>query len=211
MIKGPFNIEENKRKILSDLSKIERPGMINVIGYLENSDYFTAPASSKFHNNCEGGLAAHGLNLKALLTEKNERFNLGLSEASICIAAYLHDVCKVNVYKSTTKNVLVGKKPGPYGKMINDWRTQSGYEFQENLPLGHGEKSLTILQYKGLHLEAVEMFMIRWHMGAFDLSPSQMRTFGEAQKFIPAVTAMCTADMEATAYLEKIYEGDLFD
>lgn len=211
MIKGPFNIEENKRKILSDLSKIERPGMINVIGYLENSDYFTAPASSKFHNNCEGGLAAHGLNLKALLIEKNERFNLGLSEASICIAAYLHDVCKVNVYKSTTKNVLVGKKPGPYGKMINDWRTQSGYEFQENLPLGHGEKSLTILQYKGLHLEAVEMFMIRWHMGAFDLSPSQMRTFGEAQKFIPAVTAMCTADMEATAYLEKIYEGDLFD
>ena len=211
MIKGPFNIEENKRKILSDLSKIERPGMTNVIGYLENSDYFTAPASSKFHNNCEGGLAAHGLNLKTLLTEKNERFNLGLSEASICIAAYLHDICKVNVYKSTTKNVLVGKKPGPYGKMINDWRTQSSYEFQENLPLGHGEKSLTILQYKGLHLEAAEMFMIRWHMGAFDLSPSQMRTFGEAQKFIPAVTAMCTADMEATAYLENIYEGDLFD
>ncbi len=185
-----------KEKIKELLLSTNRENIEKLISWIENkSDFFTAPASTKFHGNYEGGLAEHSLNVYVLLKEKNERYELGLKEENIIISAILHDLCKANIYKKESK----WRKDNN-----NKWEEYFPWVFDDNLPLGHGEKSV-ILAQAFIKLTREEIFLIRYHMGGF-LSDEEKKNLYKAVEIIPAIIAIHTADYEATTFLEKKVE-----
>jgi len=184
-----------KDKITTLLKSTNREGMDKLIEWLEKSDYFSAPASTKFHGNYEGGLAEHSYNVYTLLKEKVERFNLDLKEDTIINAALLHDACKINIYKRKEK----------FRKDKDDkWEKYFPFVIEDTLPLGHGEKSVMLLQ-AFIKLNREEIFLIRYHMGGF-LSEEEKRNLNKAVDLIPAIVAIHTADYEASTFLEKKVE-----
>ena len=87
-------------------SSVSREGSSDFLEWLESTDFFVAPASTRFHGNHEGGLLQHSLNVYDCLNE--EVANAGLQEVysaeTIAIASLLHDICKVNFYKKGFRN-----------------------------------------------------------------------------------------------------------
>lgn len=177
---------------------ITRPGADKLLDYLlsPSSDFFTAPASTRFHGNYEGGLLEHSLNVYDCLVDylsrdkvKNE-FNLEYSDETVAIVSLLHDLCKVNVYKAGFRNVK-----GEDGV----WRQVPNYSFEDMLPYGHGEKSVYIIS-GFMRLTREEAFAIRYHMGFS--GEENKTTVGNALDMFPLALAVNIADMEATFLIE---------
>ena len=178
---------------------IHREGNSNLLKYLlsDGSDFFTAPASSRFHGSHSEGLVEHSLNVYTCLTDYlsrnivKDRFGLSYSNESIAVTALLHDLCKINTYKISTRNV----------KDANGvWKSVPYYEFNDAFPYGHGEKSVYIIN-KYITLSDDEAFAIRFHMGFSGTEES--RLVGDAFRVCPLALALSIADMEATFYIEK--------
>ena len=191
-------IENNKKEILGIFEQyVHRDGSDKLIDYLVNkSDFFTAPASTRFHGSYDGGLARHSLNVyhcfKAYLERERVRelYNLSASEETIAICALLHDICKVDVYTRGKRNVK------------NDqgvWEKVPTYFFEDKLPYGHGEKSVYMIT-GFMRLTREEAFAIRYHMG-FSGSEDSLNV-GKAFEMFPLAFALSTADMEATYFLD---------
>ncbi|MFA6647897.1 MAG: HD domain-containing protein [Candidatus Izemoplasmatales bacterium] len=178
---------------------IKREGASDLLDFLlsSKSDFFEAPCSTRFHLSREGGLVEHSINvyecLKAYLerTRVKELYGLSFSDETIAIVALLHDLCKVNVYKKSMRNVKDSS-----GK----WVQVPSYDFQDDLPYGHGEKSVYIIS-GFMKLTRDEAFAIRYHMGFSDTE--NVRNVGEAFSKFPLAFALSTADMEATYFIEK--------
>ena len=177
---------------------IHREGSEGLLDYLQNkSDFFTAPASAKFHGAYAGGLCDHSVNVYHCLREYLERervkelYGLDYGEESIAIAALLHDVCKIGCYKTGTRNVK-----GPDGK----WQAVPTFFYEDPLPYGHGEKSVYILS-GFMRLTREEAMAIRWHMGFSGSEDARM--VGQAFHQYPLAFALSVADMEATYFLEN--------
>jgi hypothetical protein len=178
---------------------IKREGSEDLLDFLmsSKSDFFEAPCSTRYHLSREGGLVEHSINvyecLKAYLERPRvkELYGLVASDESIAIVALLHDLCKVNVYKKSFRNVK-----DENGK----WNQVPTFEFQDDLPYGHGEKSVYIIS-GFMKLSREEAFAIRYHMGFSDTE--NIRNVGEAFARFPLAFALSTADMEATYFIEK--------
>lgn len=176
---------------------ITREGADKLLEYLQSpsSDFFEAPASTRFHGAYAGGLVEHSVNvyhcLKAYLdrTRVKEDYGLSVSDESIAVSALLHDLCKVNCYKPGTRNV----------KENGVWKTVPTFEYSDDLPYGHGEKSVYIIT-GFMRLSREEAFAIRYHMGF--AGTEDARNVGEAFQRFPLAFALSTADMEATYFLE---------
>ena len=143
-----------KTQIINRLKETKREGIDNVISWLTESDFFTAPASTGYHGAEEGGLAKHSVEVMQtieLLNAKTEEY----TKETIALVGLLHDVCKVNTY---TPNILKSKKVSQTKPYIR----------KDSFPIGHGEKSVIILLNLGLKLTEEEMLAIRYHMNAFD-------------------------------------------
>ena len=193
------DIEEVKLKIIAILSRVERKGMENVIKYLEESDFFVAPASTRFHGNYAGGLAEHSLNVYEIFKRKNIEYDFGLSDDTTAIAALLHDVCKINFYTVYDKNVNVagpGEKP--------KWIKTPAYGVNDIFPVGHGEKSVIILQ-RLMALTREEIILIRWHMGGYE-PKENLNNVSAAWNLYKAGVALHTADLESSYLLEDHIE-----
>ena len=178
--------------------KITRPGADALLNYLENKcDFFTAPASARYHCAYEGGLCEHSLNVYHCLVDYLQRervqelYGLEYSEESVAIVALLHDVCKVGCYKASTRNVKDSN---------GTWHSVPTYQFDDPLPYGHGEKSVYIVN-GFLRLTREEAMAIRWHMGFSGTEDN--RTVGQAFQKYPLAFALATADMEASYFLEE--------
>ena len=133
---------ENRQRFIDIFkSKITRDGSDKLLAYLtsDGCDFFTAPASTRYHGNYEGGLCEHSLNVYDALVDILARprvrdlYGISYSDESIAIAALLHDLCKVNFYKVSTRNVK-----NEQGR----WEAVPFYTIEDNLPYGHGEKSV---------------------------------------------------------------------
>ena len=179
--------------------KIHREGADALLDYLENkSDFFTAPASARYHGAYEGGLCEHSLNVYHCLVDYlarervQELYGLESSEESIALVALLHDVCKIGCYKKSFRNV----KDDATGK----WEKVPTYQFEDPLPSGHGEKSVYVVN-GFLRLTREEAMAIRWHMGFSGTEDD--RTVGQALRQFPLAFALATADMEASFFLEE--------
>lgn len=177
---------------------VSREGADKLLEYLtsRHSDFFEAPASTRFHGSYEGGLAEHSLNVYHCLRDYLSRprvvetYGLEVSEESIALVALLHDVCKINCYKKGFRNVKDD---------AGVWQKVPTYEFDDPLPYGHGEKSVYIIT-GFMKLTREESFAIRYHMG-FSGS-DDLRNVGAAFEKFPLAFALSTADMEATYFLE---------
>lgn len=182
-------ILENQRQIIELLRSTEKEGIESLIEHLQgpNSNFFIAPASSKYHLNVRGGLAQHVLNVRDCAIYLNEKFHL-FSARSLDIVTLLHDTDK-------GENFYVEK----YNK--NQTRSATPYEKVDTLPLGHGEKTLIILQ-KYIELTDQEMMSIRWHMGPYDPSMRMYEAAIKAQ--FPEVFMLYFADHLATLFLDNI-------
>lgn len=178
---------------------IKREGSDKLLEYLtsKNCDFFDAPASTRFHGSYKGGLCEHSLNvydcLKAYLDSDRVKntYNLEYTDETIAIVALLHDLCKINVYKPSFRNVK-----GDDGK----WTKVDTFEFNDTLPYGHGEKSVYIIT-GFMRLSREEAFAIRYHMG-FSGEENKI-SIGNALEMFPLALATNIADMEATFYLEE--------
>jgi len=144
-----------KNKITEILKGTERKGIDNVIEFLYDSDYFSAPASTKFHGAEVGGLAKHSYNVMRIMKKLNENIQESYPNDSIEIVGLLHDICKVNIYKPNLLKSGELSKAAPYKK-------------EDPFPIGHGEKSVIMLLDIGLELLKDEMLAIRYHMNMFD-------------------------------------------
>lgn len=177
---------------------ITRDGADRFLEYLgsKSSDFFTAPASTRYHGAYAGGLAEHSINvyhcLKAYLERQRvkELYGMEYSDETIALVSLLHDVCKINCYKAGTRNV----------KDENGvWQKVPTYNFDDQLPYGHGEKSVYIIS-GFMRLTREEAFAIRFHMG---FSGSEDKgSVGKAFEMFPLAFALSVADMEATYFLE---------
>ena len=178
---------------------IHREGADKLLEYLlsKASDFFTAPASTRYHGSYEGGLVEHCINVYSCLKDYLSRdrvkglYGMQFDDESIAIVALLHDLCKVNCYKPGTRNV----------KDENGiWQTVATYEYDDRLPYGHGEKSVYIIT-GFMKLTREEAFAIRYHMGFS--GAEDKRNVGDAFEQFPLAFALCTADMEATYFVER--------
>ena len=183
-------------------SKIKREGADKLLEFIcsPSSDFFTAPASARYHSAYEGGLCEHSINVYECLVAYldrdvvREKYKLNYSEESIAIVALLHDLCKMNIYKVSYRNAK--NEQGV-------WEKVPYYEFDDNLPYGHGEKSVYMIS-PFIKLTREEAFAIRYHMG-FSNVENQMavNNVSKAFELYPLAFALSTADMEATYYLEN--------
>ena len=136
---------------------ITRPGADRLLNWLETTDFFTAPASTRFHGACECGLVMHSINVYNAMMQ--HFFTEGESAESYAICGLLHDLCKANFYKVGTRNVK--------NDVTGQWEKVPFYQVADQLPYGHGEKSVFIVnEYMRLTVE--EAVAINWHMGGFD-------------------------------------------
>ena len=179
-------------------NEIKREGADKLWDYLASpsSDFFTAPASARFHGSYEGGLLEHSLNVYDCLKDylKRERcknlYKMDYSEETVAIVSLLHDLCKMNCYKKGTRNVKDEK---------GVWHTVPTYEFDDKMPYGHGEKSVYIINGY-IRLSREEAFAVRYHMGFSGIEDA--RSVGSAFEMYPLAFALSVADMEATYYIE---------
>lgn len=148
-------------------AKIKRQGAKELLAWLEKTDFFTAPASTKYHGSIEEGLVMHSLNVYEMFHEevlnrakRYSGFELldDAEEEKVAICALLHDLCKVNFYQKAYRN-----------QKDNDgnWHKVAYYTIDNQFCYGHGEKSVWLIQ-RFMKLTTEESVIIRWHMGGFD-------------------------------------------
>ena len=187
------------KKIVTE--NIERDGIENLMEWLEHeTDFFTAPASTRYHGSYEGGLVEHSLNVyDRLVWEMENTVGAGWQEIyspeSIAIIALFHDLCKIDRYVITEK----------WRKDENgDWEAYEAYEYnKEKAEMGHGAQSVFYLQ-KFIQLTEFEAQAIFWHMGAYDLSPyASLAACSETFKWNPLAFLTHRADMAATYVTEN--------
>ena len=194
-----MSANELKERFISIYSEnIKRPGADRLLEYMtsDKCDFFSAPASTRFHGSYEGGLCEHSINVYNCLKSylKRERvkdiYGMNYSEETIALVALLHDLCKINTYKTSKRN-----KKDENGK----WVEVPFYEFNDTLPYGHGEKSVYIIS-GFMRLSREEAMAIRWHMGFS--GEENTNTIGRALEMYPLALATHIADMEATFLIE---------
>jgi hypothetical protein len=195
-----MDLDLNKDRFIQLFNKhITREGSDKLLKWLIDSDFFTAPASSKFHNAVTGGLCDHSLNVfdRAVELIENENKKDGspfknITMENIAVATLLHDVCKVNFYEVQMRNV----------KVDGFWEQVPYFSVNDSLPYGHGEKSVYILS-GFMRLTRDEAMAINWHMGGFDKRVvGGDYSLSKAFSDYPFATIVHIADIMATYFDE---------
>lgn len=172
--------------------KVAREGGDKLLVWLQTTDFFVAPASTKFHCACEGGLVEHSVNVYRVLREKY--FEEGDSEESFALCALLHDVCKAQYYKISSRNVK--------NEETGTWEKKPFYSVEDAFPYGHGEKSVFLVE-RFVRLKPGEAMAIRWHMGGFDEAvKGGSYAISNAFDRYPLAVKLHLSDLEATYLLE---------
>lgn len=186
--------KEKERELFDKIfSLIKREGAEDLMKWIEESDFFTAPASTRYHGAVEGGLLHHTINVYLQLRKLYKEYakkKQGMDELtpeieeSIALVAVVHDICKCNFYEIQYR-----------------YNGDKYYAINDQMPMGHGEKSLYIAnQFVKFSLE--EALAIRWHMGGFDEAvKGGTYSYSGAQKY-PIVILLHIADMLAAHLYE---------
>ncbi len=170
--------------------KISRQGSKELLEWMMTTDFFTAPASTKYHCACPEGLVMHSVSVYKVLVEKH--FEEGDNPESFAICALLHDLCKAQFYKISTRNV----KNQETGK----WEAVPYYSIEDAFPYGHGEKSVFLIE-RFMRLKPMEAMAIRWHMGGFEGNDGF--SISKAYERYPLAVKLHLADLESTYLRER--------
>lgn len=183
------------------MAGVNREGRGSLMAFIESSDFFAAPASTRFHGAYDGGLLEHSLNVYECLNRKkysnpfwSEKLE-GVSDESVVIVSLLHDICKTYFYTTEMRNKKIDGK----------WVQVPCYAVDDRIPYGHGEKSVMMIE-EYMKLKPVERYAIRWHMGPYS-GEKDWNTIGIAIERYPLVLALFEADMEATHLVENEEEN----
>lgn len=186
--------DENKKRFRELLLATQRPGVENLLEWLENrTDFYESPASSVFHGAYTGGLLDHSLNvydhfMKLVFGTYPEYKIYGDSIAIVCL---LHDLCKVNTYKVEQRN----RK-----NSAGQWESYDYYARDEQFPFGgHGSKSVYLAQ-KFIDLSYEEAAAINCHMGCWDGNKEVSKAYEE----FPIAWLLHVADEAATYITEGV-------
>lgn len=206
---SPDIIEKNKAEYLAACREhIHREGLEKLLEYIDKTDFFTAPSSTGYHLNEDGGLCRHSLNVfdtamklnQAVIEPSIDRDDSLLSDPidteSIAISTLFHDLCKIKLYRKTER-----WKKDEQGR----WISYPGFEVHDDFPFGHGEKSCVIIGWF-MRLKQNELLAIRWHMGMFEMAENGSSTryaYRAAMEKSPLVSLVQAADMIASNCLEK--------
>jgi len=198
------------------LEGVSREGIDRLMDFIRKSDFYTAPASTRFHGDYEGGLLEHSLSVYERLVDKehnpiwDEVFQ-GIDVDSFVVVALLHDICKTYFYgkemrsqksydEEKVRNAEKWQvKHDNNGDFI--WETVPVYVVDDKIPYGHGEKSVMMIE-EYIRLKPVERYAIRWHMGPYS-GQQDWNTFSAAITKYPLTLALFEADMEATYIIEN--------
>lgn len=177
----------------------ERFDVQKFIKYLEDeTDFFYAPASTKFHLAERGGLLKHSVNVYLALSSLNMMYDEHIDPASLAICGLLHDICKTNFYTQEYKNV----------KVNGVWTQELQYVVNDKFPIGHGEKSVIILQ-QHFKLTDDEIIAIRWHMNGFDAAVrGGDYAYSKATQCCKLLSMLEIADLTASRLLETNFEKE---
>ena len=192
-------MQDKKEEFLTIFDEqIHRQGAADLKNYLLRSDFFTAPASTRYHCAYEGGLCEHSISVYTRLLA-NVKMQFGdeceskVSHESVAVCGLLHDLCKIDFYKLDYRNV----------KENGEWQRKPYFTREEALPFGHGEKSVYIAG-SFIKLTREEAMAINWHMGGFD---TRVRggdySVSDAYRMFPLAVLLHAADLEATYIDEK--------
>ena len=174
-----------KEEFIQLLRSTNREGIEDLIDFLNRTDFFEAPASTKFHGCFKGGLLEHSMKVYEILKTKTE------DSPSVKIIALLHDVCKANFYKVDYRNAK---------NELGVWEKVPYYTVDDTIPYGHGEKSVMMIS-EFIKLTPEERYAIRWHMG-FTEPKELYGTIGIAYKKYPIALLTHEADLEATYFYD---------
>ena len=175
-------------------ANIHREGADRLLEWLQTTDFFTAPASTRYHCACPSGLVQHSVNVYEVMMEKHFDPETDSAE-SFALCALLHDVCKAQFYKISTRNVK-NEKTG-------QWEKVPYYTIEDAFPYGHGEKSVFLIE-RFVRLKPAEATAIRWHMGGFDAAARGGNfSISVAYDKYPIAVKLHLADLEATYLREK--------
>lgn len=183
--------------------EIQREGADKLLAWLEKTDFFTAPASTRYHGAYEGGLVEHSLHVFQRLrglcdheAQSSRKFEEPPLE-TMAVCGLLHDICKADFYAVQMRNSK-NEKTG-------QWEKVPYYAIEDQLPYGHGEKSVYIVS-GFMRLSREEAMAIRWHMGGFDdsVKGGSYALTGAFERY-PLALLTHLADMQAT-YLDESRE-----
>ena len=168
--------------------EVSRPGADRLLEWLSSTDFFKAPASTRFHGACEEGLVMHSLNVYHALMDRF--FEEGDNPESMAVCGLLHDLCKANYYKAGSRNVK--------NEATGQWEKVPIFMVEDQFPYGHGEKSVYLIE-RFIRLKPAEAVAIRWHMGGFDdAARGGCRAISEAYDAYPLAVKLHLADLTAT-------------
>ena len=172
---------------------IHREGAEELLEWMEReTDFFTAPASTKHHLAYPGGLVEHSVNVFREL-RKVVIDNEPTMEA-VAICALLHDLCKVGTYEPWFRNVK--------NDTTGVWEKKQCYRTNDSLPYGHGEKSVYIIS-GFMRLSREEAMAIRWHMGAYT-DGVNVKQLNDAMAKYPLAMLLHHADDWASKYMDRM-------
>ena len=175
-------------------ANIHREGADRLLEWLQTTDFFTAPASTRYHCACPAGLVMHSINVYEVMMEKHFDPEADSAE-SFALCALLHDVCKAQFYKVSSRNVK--------NERTGQWEKVPYYVIEDAFPYGHGEKSVFLIE-RFVRLKPAEATAIRWHMGGFDdAARGGNFSISVAYDKDPIAVKLHLADLEATYLREK--------
>ena len=198
-----------EQKIVPQYSKAKE-----LLDWIKTTDFFSAPASAKYHSSFEGGLCLHSLLVYDRMLEQVESYakyfdnftieeQLGTTEAGIALISLCHDLCKIGMYEQYWQNVKEYNENGKQQDNVGsfDWVQQPAYKYKDSFPLGHGSKSMYILLRMGIDLSVSEVSAIYHHMGGMG---DGEKGFADSASKYPLVLMLHVADIQAT-FLDEQY------
>ena len=188
--------EKNREKFYDCVRLyIRRDGIEELMNWIdEETDFFTAPCSTKYHLNIKGGLCQHSLNVLKAVFKFYSLYDVDVSTETLAITSLFHDLCKVNTYKEYLKWTKDPSDPNA------KWQQMPYYQFDEDFAFGHSEKSVFYLQ-QFIHLTPYEAQAINGHMGFSDVRGSQL--IGNIFTQNKLAILLHVADLYATYFMEE--------
>ncbi len=187
-----MSITENKTRFIELLKSVDRKGIDRLVEWIQKTDFFTAPASTRFHGAYEGGLLEHSLNVYDAfirLFGNNDQ-----PKENVILCTLLHDLCKAEFYTVEMRN-----RKNEQGK----WEQVPFYTIADKFPMGHGEKSIFLIE-RFVRLTPNEALAIRWHMGGFD-DAVRGGSYSQSAAYdaCPFAVKLHMADMYASYLMEE--------
>lgn len=202
-----MSIEEQTNMFDSLLLSTGRPNIEVFISWLHGTDFYTSPQSANGYGNYKGGLLYHSLcvynvlkgmvNVLKSIDENNSSDEF--DDSSLIMVGLLHDICLVQCFSPVEKRKLIE----------GSWVTVHTYDYYDQFPLGHGDKSILFVTMHGVYLNREEMLAIKWHGGPVELNDRELQTYYSALRTSKLARLLVASVDLSKSYMEENREFEI--